>query len=208
LKGDNSIVSRRRLERDEARQRTEHIHALLDDVLSDDLEDLVLLEGLSGDVEGEVLRVDDTSDEVEVLGDEVLAVVHDEDSSDVELDVVALLLRLEEVEGGSLGNVEDGLELELSLDGEVLDGKVVLPVVGERLVERRVLLGGDVLGVSSPEGLGLVELLVLNSNLLNLLGLLLLGLVLVLDLLNLVLLLDLLLLFDVLRGKRARGRSA
>lgn len=88
----------------------------------------------------------------------------------------------------------------------MLDGKVVLPVVGKRLVKRRVLLGGDVLGVSGPEGLGLVELLVLDGNLLDLLGLLLLGLVLVLDLLDLVLLLDLLLLFDVLRGKRAKGR--
>jgi hypothetical protein len=99
----------------------EHVHALLDDVLqtrrqgrvssgkrqvgrtatnlSDDLQDLVLLEGLSGDVEGKILRVDDSSDEIEVLGDEVLAVVHDEDSSDVELNVVPLLLGLEEIEG-------------------------------------------------------------------------------------------------------------
>ena len=71
--------------------------------LSDDLEDLVLLESLSGDVEGEILRVDDSSDEVEVLGDQILTVVHDEDSSNVELDVVSLLLGLEEIEG-SPGN--------------------------------------------------------------------------------------------------------
>jgi len=38
----------------------ESIHALLDDVLSDDLENLVLLESLSGDVEGKILRVDDS----------------------------------------------------------------------------------------------------------------------------------------------------
>lgn len=79
----------------------EHLHGLLDQVLSDDFEDLVLLEGLTGDVEGEVLRVDDTLDEVEVLGDELLAVVHDEDTSDVELDVVALLLGFEEIERSS-----------------------------------------------------------------------------------------------------------
>ena len=76
----------------------EEVHALLDDVLADDLEDLVLLEGLTRDVERQVLGVDDTLDEVEVLGDEILAVVHDEDTTDVELDVVALLLSLEEVE--------------------------------------------------------------------------------------------------------------
>ena len=78
---------------------SEQVHALLDDVLADDLEDLVLLEGLTGDVERQVLGVDDALDEVEVLGDEVLAVVHDEDTADVELDVVALLLGLEEIEG-------------------------------------------------------------------------------------------------------------
>lgn len=66
--------------------------------------------------------------------------------------------RPEEREGVPLGDEEDRLELELSLDGEVLDGKVVLPVVGERLVESAVLLDGDVGGVAGPEGLGLVEL--------------------------------------------------
>ena len=39
---------------------SEHVHALLDDVLADDLEDLVLLEGLTRDVERQVLGVDDT----------------------------------------------------------------------------------------------------------------------------------------------------
>ena len=39
-----------------------------------------------------------TLDEVEVLGDEVLAVVHDENTANVKLNVVALLLGLEEVE--------------------------------------------------------------------------------------------------------------
>ena len=82
----------------------EEVHALLDDVLADDLENLVLLEGLTRDVERQVLGIDDTLDEVEVLGDEVLAVVHDEDAADVELDVVALLLGLEEVERRTMGN--------------------------------------------------------------------------------------------------------
>ncbi len=67
---------------------SEEIHALLDDVLASDLEDFVLLEGLSEDVEREILGVNDTLAEVEVLGDEVLAAVHDEDVANVELDVV------------------------------------------------------------------------------------------------------------------------
>jgi len=57
---------------------------------------------------------------------------------------VPLLLLLKQVEWSSLGNVKHSLELELTLDREMLDGKVVLPVVGDGLVERRVLLWGDV----------------------------------------------------------------
>ena len=177
----------------------DEVHALLDEVLADDLENLVLLQRLTRDVERQILGVDDTLDEVEVLGDEVLAVVHDEDAADVELDVVALLLGLEEVEGCALGDVEDGLELELTLDGEVLDGKVLLPVVGQALVEGGVLLGGDLGGVARPDGLGLVELLVLDGLLLDLLGLFLLLLLLVLNLFDLRLIFRLLLsLFFVL----------
>ena len=42
------------------------LHALLDQVLADDLQDLVLLQHLSGDVEGEVLGVDNSLDEVQI----------------------------------------------------------------------------------------------------------------------------------------------
>lgn len=69
------------------------------------------------------------------------------------------LLGLEKVKGSTLGNEEDGTELKLTLNREVLDRKVVFPVVGERLVECTVLLGRDVVGISGPDGLLLVELL-------------------------------------------------
>ncbi len=71
---------------------SDNVESLLDDVLANDLEDLVLLKRLARDVQGKIFRVDDTLDEVEVFGDEVFAVVHDEDAADVELNVVALLL--------------------------------------------------------------------------------------------------------------------
>ena len=61
----------------------------------------------------------------------------------------------------------------------MLDSQVVFPIVGQALVEGRVLLWSDITGVASPERLGLVELLVLNSLLLDFLGLLLLLLILV-----------------------------
>ena len=81
----------------------------------------------------------------------------------------------------------------------MLDGEVVLPVVGERLVEGAVLLGGDVRRVTRPDGLGLVQLLVGLLGDLLLLRLLLLVLVLV-DLLDLrvLLVLSLLLVLNLL----------
>ena len=74
----------------------------------------------------------------------------------------------------------------------MLDGKVLLPVVRQALVERSVLLSSDFRGVAGPDGLGLVQLLVLDGLLLDLLGLLLLFLLLIVDFLDLRLVLRLL----------------
>jgi hypothetical protein len=76
----------------------EEFHTLLDNILADDLKDLVLLKSLTRYVEGKVLRVDDTFHEVEVFGDQILTIIHDEDTTDIELDVIPLLLGFEEVE--------------------------------------------------------------------------------------------------------------
>jgi hypothetical protein len=77
----------------------EQIHALLDDVLADDFENLVLLKRLTRNVERQVFRIDDTLDKVEVLRNKILAVVHDEHAPDVEFDVVALFLALKQIKG-------------------------------------------------------------------------------------------------------------
>eukprot|EP00080_Pristionchus_pacificus_P011895 PDM71915.1 hypothetical protein PRIPAC_38322 [Pristionchus pacificus] len=176
----------------------EELDALLDEILADHLEDLRLLEHLTRDVQREVLRVDNSSDEVKVFGHQLVAVLHDEHTAHY-LDRVLGLLVLEEIEGSALGHVEESTELELSLDGEVLDGEMVLPVC-KRLVEFGVLLVGDVIGVASPDGLLLVELLILGVLLLDLLSLLLVllvGILVLSDILDLSLLLLLLLLIGL-----------
>ncbi len=98
------------------------------------------MKSLTRQVERKILRVDNTLDEAEPLWDEVGGIVGDEDTADVELDVVLGLLGLEEIEWSTLWDEEDGAELKLTLNREVLDSKVVFPVVGERLVERGILL--------------------------------------------------------------------
>jgi len=103
-----------------------------------------------------------------------------------------------------LRDEDDGLELELTLDGEVLNGKMFFPVVGQALVESAILVGSDILWVPRPDGLGLVELLVLGGDLLNLLHLLRFFFVVnLLDLGLLLLVLDLfLVVFDLLESSQ------
>merc|ERR1712126_166236 len=132
-----------------------------------------------GDVKRETLRVDDALDKAEILGNELLAVVHDEDATDVQLDVVLLLLVLEKVKRSALGHEQQSLELELSLDGEVFDGKMVFPVVGQALVKVSVFFLGNVVGVTGPDRLRLVQFLVFDVFGLDLFRLLLILLVLV-----------------------------
>ena len=87
------------------RNLAEDVHALLNDVFADDLQNLILLESLTRDVQRQVLRINDTLDEVEVLGNEVFTIVHNKDAADIELDIFALFLRLKKIERGTRENV-------------------------------------------------------------------------------------------------------
>mmetsp|Transcript_18778 Transcript_18778/g.45119 ORF Transcript_18778/g.45119 Transcript_18778/m.45119 type:complete len:417 (+) Transcript_18778:755-2005(+) len=169
-------------------QVVEHLKALLHQVLLDDTEDLVLLESLTGNVEGKVLRVNHSLDEAEPLGHEVLAVVLDENTAHIEFDVVVLLLisALEHVEWSALGAEEDSAELKLALNRKVLDGRMLLPVIGYGLVEGGILVLGNIVRLAHPDGFHVVEVLPLVTDLLNFLGLLLLlGLLFIINFLNL-----------------------
>merc|ERR1719167_1583299 len=89
------------------------LHHLLDQVLADDLKNLVLLQHLPGNVQGQIFAVNNALDKVEVLWDDLLAVIHDEDPAYVQLDVVLSLLVLKEVKWRTLWNEEQGPELQL-----------------------------------------------------------------------------------------------
>mmetsp|Transcript_30085 Transcript_30085/g.66207 ORF Transcript_30085/g.66207 Transcript_30085/m.66207 type:complete len:352 (+) Transcript_30085:1071-2126(+) len=152
----------------------EHLKALLHQVLLDHTQDLVLLQGLTRDVEWEILRIHNTLDHVEPLRHQFLAIIHDEHATDVQLDVVPLLLRLEEVKRGTTWHEEERAELQLAFDAEVLHCQVIFPIIRQALVEGGILLVCHVLALAHPQWLVLVELLPLVRDLLYLLGLLLL----------------------------------
>jgi hypothetical protein len=73
----------------------------------------------------------------------------------------------------------------LTLNGKVLDSKMVFPIVGQALVEGAVLFWSDVRWVTSPDGFRLVELLVGGLLLLDLFGFLLFLVLFIVDFLNL-----------------------
>ncbi len=100
---------------------------LADELLLDDLEELVLLESLTRDVERQVIRVNDTADELEVLGEEIIELVRDEHAADIQLEVLSVLaILLVQVLGGLGRNEQDGSENDLTLNGEVASGQWVL----------------------------------------------------------------------------------
>jgi len=134
----------------------EKFNTFFNDIFFDDLQDFILLEEFSGDVKGEIFGVDNSFNEGETVGDQVFTVIHDENSSDVQFDVILLLFGFEEVEGGSLGDEEQGFEFKLSFDGELFDGEVVFPIVGEGFVEGGVFFLGDGFGFSHPDGFGFI----------------------------------------------------
>jgi hypothetical protein len=90
-----------------------------------------LLEHFTRNVKRKILRIDDSLHEVQVLGDELLAVVHDENTADVQFDVVLLLAVFKQIERCTAWDEEESAELELAFDGEMLDSKMIFPVIGQ-----------------------------------------------------------------------------
>ena len=86
----------------------DHVESLTNELLLDDFEAGVLLQGLAADVQGQGVGVDDALDEREVLGQEFVELVGDEHAADVELERRSLVVVVvEEVLGGLLRNEQD-----------------------------------------------------------------------------------------------------
>merc|ERR1719223_298128 len=80
---------------------------------------------------------------------------------------------------------EDGTELKLSLNREMLHGSVFLPVIGNRFVKGNIFVLSYIIRLAHPDRLHAVEVLPLVADLLDFLGLLLLLCLVFVDLLYL-----------------------
>jgi hypothetical protein len=95
---------------------SDHFDTLLSDILLNDLKDLIVLQELSGNVEGEIFRIYNSLNETQPFRNQLITVIHNEYSSNVEFDIVLLLLGFEEIERCSLGDEEDAFEFESSFN--------------------------------------------------------------------------------------------
>ena len=124
---------------------------LLLDVPGDDGQLAVVLEHFTADVQGQILTVHNAADKAEVLGQQILAVVHNQHAAAVQLQSTLVILGVEIVRRLA-GDIQQRLEGNVALH-VVVDGAQGLIVVEELVpVEGLVLFFRDVLLVPLPDG--------------------------------------------------------
>merc|ERR1712131_105146 len=119
-----------------------HIQSLTHQLLTDYLEKFVLLEGFSGHIQGQVVRINHSPDEVKVFGHHVVKIICDEDSPDEQLDEVIFLgsVLIKHPSGSGSRNEQDGFECDLALRSEMDVGQRLVRFLRESLVESLVFI--------------------------------------------------------------------
>lgn len=145
----------------------QHVQNLSDQLLLDDLEEFVLLEVFTGDVQRKIIGINKTTNEGQVLREHVLEVISDEDTTDVQLDVLnGLAVVLESILRSLLWHEEDRLESDFSFSNKVDVAQWKIVVLGDALVELVVFFVSDIAGLSHPNWLQAVNLLPVPDGLL------------------------------------------
>ena len=75
----------------------------------------VLLQSLSRDVRGKILRIHDALFEIQPLWDQLVTIIHVEDATHIKLDVIAFLLRLKQIVGSMAEHEQQRTELKLAI---------------------------------------------------------------------------------------------
>merc|ERR1712078_111060 len=137
------------------RELLEHLKDLARKLLRDHLQDLVLLELLTVDVQRQVVRVNNALHPHKVTREEVVELVRDEHAANIELDVALPALGVPHVHvvGGALRDVQDRTELDVAFRVEVSVRERLEDVLADRLVERLVFLLRDVILGPKPNRL-------------------------------------------------------
>ena len=117
----------------------------------------ILLKDLAADVERQVVGVDHTAHEAQVGRQQLFAGIHDENTTDVELEALALLAAVHEIEGGLGRHVEQRGEVLVALDTVVGPGQGVVEIVAQGLVEVLIVLVLELALRARPQGRGRID---------------------------------------------------
>mmetsp|Transcript_12283 Transcript_12283/g.17884 ORF Transcript_12283/g.17884 Transcript_12283/m.17884 type:complete len:235 (-) Transcript_12283:117-821(-) len=100
---------------------TEHVKRLAYKALINDTQHLGLLENLATDIQGKIIRIHNSLNELEPTGHDILKLIIDENTLDVESDIACILVEhiFAQLKGEHSRNVEESLTLHLSLKSEV-----------------------------------------------------------------------------------------
>ena len=129
----------------------EEFEEALGDDVPEFLDEGAVLHGFAGDIEREVIAIDDAAEEAEPFREEALGVSVDEDAAAVEGDAGFGLAHAPWF-GVFLRDEDEGIDDEGGVCVEVQAVAGFVPCVGDELVEFAVLFVGDLAAVFEPEG--------------------------------------------------------
>mmetsp|Transcript_25524 Transcript_25524/g.54467 ORF Transcript_25524/g.54467 Transcript_25524/m.54467 type:complete len:382 (-) Transcript_25524:911-2056(-) len=139
---------------------TDHVQGFAHETLIDDGKNLGLLQDFTTDIQRKIVGIDDSLDELQPTGHQVLERIVDKDTLDVQPDVARVFVEhvLGQLKGEHARNVQNGLALDLSLQHEMggLHGFVVTGFEGG-FVKFLVFLCFDLTRRTQPDGFLVVD---------------------------------------------------
>ena len=115
------------------------------------------LQQFAGNVKRQIVRVNQTADEAQIVGQELFGFVHDEDALHEKLQAMYLVAGVQ-IPRSAGRYIEQRRVFEFTFDAVVRPGKRILKVVTQVLIELLVLLFGHFSGIHGPKRLGVVDL--------------------------------------------------
>merc|ERR1719240_854936 len=106
-----------------------HLPTLLHQVFLYDTEDFVLLKCLPRNVQWQILRIHHTLHHVEPFWHEFIAIIHDEDTTHIQFDIVSLLFSLKQIKRSPSGHEKESTKLKLSFNTEMFHCQMILPII-------------------------------------------------------------------------------
>lgn len=130
-----------------------HIKNFLGDFLVDDLECLRLLKSFSVHIEGQIIRVNHTLNETQILGDNVAVLLCNQHSPHVQFQIIltSVVVRVKIIRG-SVGNIEDRCENNLSLSVKMDPIQWRIRLLWQTLVKLNVIIFIKIFFISQPNG--------------------------------------------------------